>query len=315
MLISRKLNLNMVAVIFLFSMKPCEAALTPFTDLLIWEISEQTSSIWSNITTTPASNVYDYRIQNTDFDWQPGLRVGFLYEPEQKYWDSRLYWTYFSTDRKYKLPAYGQIISPGFFSSFLSLDTFFGVDFDWRIAINMLDYNISHEFPVTDGMSLRPSIGVKAGTIHQHIHVDWDADVYGATEKVKNNFSGIGPTFGMDLKWNFFRNFLLIGNLSGAFMWGNWKVSDMYNRPGALLGIITPTTITTDLNDAKLGTIMFNYFLGLEWFYRGRSDLSLQLGYEMQFWPNQVRLTMFQQLPTHGDLTLQGATCRIHINL
>ena len=98
-------------------------------------------------------------------------------------------------------------------------------------------------------------------------------------------------------------------------MWGNWKVSDMYNRPGALLGIITPTTITTDLNDAKLGTLMFNYFLGLEWFYRGRSDLSLQLGYEMQFWPNQVRLTMFQQLPTHGDLTLQGATCRIHINL
>lgn len=315
MLISKKLMLKALAAILTFSTLSCKAGVIPFADLLIWKISEQTSSIWASISTLPASNVHDDHVKNINFNWKPGVRAGFLYEPQQCYFDSRFYWTYFANDKRYLFPVENQLISPGFFSSFLSLNTFFGANLEWRIAMNMFDYNISHMFAVSDSITIRPSLGLKGGTIRQHIRVNWDADIYEATEKVKNNFSGVGPTFGVDLKCKMLRNISLVGQFSSAFMWGNWKVVDTYNRPGALDGIITPTTITTDLSNAQLGTLMLNYFLGFEWVHQGQSEIGLQLGYEMQFWPNQLRLTMFQQLPIHGDLTLQGATCRIYINL
>lgn len=299
----------------IFAPFTCEAALSSFFDLLLWDLSEETTSVWSTITTTPSTTVHDYQVQNVNFDWKPGFRGGLLYGSDTCFWDSKLYWTYYSTDKKYQIPAYGNIISPEFFSGFLSLDPFFGANIDWRVMFNMIDYNLSHAFSPIDDITLRPAIGIRIGTIHQNIHAYWDADVFNATEKVKNNFSGLGPTFGLDGRWNIYNHFALIGNFSTAFMWGNWKVSDIYNRPGALLGLIAPTTITTTLNNSTLGTLTFEFLLGLEWIYRGHSDLTIQLGYEMQFWPNQLRLTTFQQLPTHGDLTLQGAMCRIYIDL
>ena len=153
----------------LLSSTICEASLSPFLDLLIWDLSEEPASMWGNITTTPSSNVFNYQVENMNFGFKPGLRGGFLYQPHQCLFDSRLYWTYYASDKKRQFPLDAQIINPGSFSSFLSTDsslnTYFGANFDWRLMLNMLDYDISHEFPVSPCLSLRPSIGLKAGII------------------------------------------------------------------------------------------------------------------------------------------------------
>lgn len=284
-------------------------------DLLVWDASEETASIWSSITSNPAPNTTNSAPQYTDFKLKPGFRAGFLFHPHSCFWDSKIYWTYFSTEKGYNYPPASDLMTSQFFSGFLGEVPFLGVDFNWRLAMNMLDYTASHAFKLTEALTFCPSIGLKGGTIRQNIHAQWTAIVYGATENVKNNFVGIGPTLGLNLRWKFFENLTLVGDLLTAWMWGNWKGKDVYIRPGTLLELITPTTITSYMNNSKLGTIMFNYFMGFEWVYRGRSDLTFKLGYEMQLWTNQLRLLSFQQLPLHGDLTLQGATCRIHIDL
>lgn len=299
----------------LLSLNAYATEVSPFIDLLIWDASEQTEGIWSSITTSPSVNTINASPQFVEFKWEPGLRGGFLFHSDPCFWDSKIYWTYFSTSKGYNFPPVGQTLTSQFFSGFLSLDVFFGADLNWDLAMNMLDYTASHAFKLSDNLIFRPAIGVKAGTIRQNIHVTWDAVIYEATETVKNNFAGVGPTLGLDLQWELFENFVLVGDLSAAWMWGNWKGRDVYNRPGAALGLISPATITSYLNNSKLGTMMFNYFLGLEWVYEGRSTLTFKLGYEMQLWANQLRLISFQQLPLHGDLTLQGATCRIYIDL
>lgn len=291
------------------------AEVSSFVDLLVWDASEETESIWSTITTTPSPGTTISAPQYANFNWKPGLRLGFLFHPHSCFWDSKIYWTYFSTEKGYNYPSGSDIVNTQFFSGFLSATPFLGADFNWRLAMNMLDYTASHAFKLTEGLTFRPSIGLKGGTIRQNIHAEWNAIVYGATEKVKNNFAGVGPTLGLDLRWELFENFVLVGDLSTAWTWGNWKGKDLYIRPGALLGLITPTTITTYMNNSKLGTMVFNYFMGLEWIYAGKSNLTFKLGYEMQLWTNQLRAISFQQLPLHGDLTLQGATCRIHIDL
>ena len=58
---------------------------------------------------------------------------------------------------------------------------------------------------------------------------------------------------------------------------------------------------------------MLRSFLGLEWAHEGDITIAARAGYELQWWANQQRLPMFQQLPMHGDLTLEGLTCGVSI--
>lgn len=285
-----------------------------FADLLYWKASQQTSSTFAT-TVKDSGKVLDLEATNIDFGWKPGFRGGFLYNLDCDCWDTGLSWTYFPAKTSTQFFTPDQIVIPEFFSGFLSNNFFFGAKVDWKLALNMIDVEVGRTIDIDDSFAIRPSIGLKGGTIHQTIDCQWNAGFYTATEKVKNNFSGVGPSLGVDIKWNIISHLNLIGDFSTAFLWGNWKISDTYSRPSALFGLVTPTTITTSLNNSKLGTVMYKYRLGFEWIFEGRFPLTLQVGYEMQFWPNQLRMPTFQQLPVHGDLTLQGGTCQIRIDL
>lgn len=291
------------------------AKVTPSIDILVWHPSQETSSFWASIVTDPTANEIVYTPPNNQFNWDPGFRVGLLYSPASNFWDLRLYWTYFSTEKDNNVALGAQIIAPEFFSGFLSKDLFFGANVNWQLIMHTFDLKMSHTFNVGRSFTLCPMVGVKAGTIHQKVNAKWDAAIYESTENVKHHFRGIGPSFGLETLWEFYPQFSIIGNFSTALMWGKWEIADTYQRPSALFGVITPTTITTSMNDPSLGTAMFEYFLGIQWRLEKVNNFTLQLGFETQFWANQLRITTFQILPLHGDLTLQGGTCRFQIDL
>lgn len=283
--------------------------ITPFAELLYWQASEDPESSWASVI-----NAQEFNPQNTSFNWSPGFRGGLSFEPHS-YFETSLYWTYYSTKTTDNIPFGPYLITPEFFSGFLSENVFFGADSDWKLTMNMVDLAISHEFKVTQDFSLTPALGLKGGTLNQNIDVLWEADIYNATEKVSHDFWGIGPTFGLTGTWNISKEFRFVGNFSAAFLWGQWNVTDVYTRPYVPFSL-TPeaTEITTELDDSALGTVMLTYFVGLEWVPSSFSQVTFQLGYEMEFWPNQLRLPTFQELPTHGDLTLQGGTCGVSID-
>lgn len=302
--------------IFLIGLYACNASaegFAPFADFLVWHASQETSSTWVSVVSIPNNKTIDFNAANVDFGWNVGFRGGFIYEANQNYWDSQVYWTYFRTKTNNNIALAEQLLIPEFFSGFLSLNKFFAADLNWKLVMNMFDYDLSHEFNVSKDLTLRPAIGLKLGTINQSINCAWNALAYQSSENLTNNFFGIGPTLGISTKFNLYKNFSMVGDFSTAFMWGNWNIKDVYTRPASLFS--TQTTITTSLSKSLLGTLMCKYCLGLEWIHQGRSNLSLLIGYEMQFWANQLRLPTFQQLPLHGDLTLQGGTCRICIEL
>ena len=95
----------------------------------------------------------------------------------------------------------------------------------------------------------------------RNLHLSTDG---GQTFNVTNNFTGVGPSFGLNAKWNAFKNFNLIGDVSTALMYGRWNESDIYNRPAAVFGVIPAATIFTSMNQSKLGTLMMDYYLGLQ---------------------------------------------------
>lgn len=286
------------------------ATVLPFAEFLYWHASEQPASTWASVSTFTLD---EYKAENNNFGWSPGVRLGVSYEPDALF-DTTLYWTYFSTQSKDTIPLGPHLVIPQFFSGFLSGNLFFGASSQWDMTMNMVDLQISHPFVIARNLVLSPAIGLKGGVINQTIDTRWEADIYTANENVTHDYGGVGPSFGVSGIWNMTQTFRFMGSFSAAFMWGNWDVKDVYTRPYVPLSL-TPdaTEITTELEEAALGAAMLSYFLGLEWSPEVFSRATFVLGYEMQYWPNQLRLTTFQELPTHGDLTLQGGTCGITI--
>lgn len=284
-------------------------SISPFADFLMWHASEQPASTWANVISST-----EFDPQNNEFGWSPGVRMGLTYEPTS-FFDTRLYWTYFSTDSSNTIPFGPDIIAPGFFSGYVSGNFFFGATSDWTLTMNMVDLEASHDFNIKHNIILTPSIGIMGGTINQNIDTIWNADIYDATEKMSSEFWGVGPSFGISGRWNMTQELSFLADFKTALMWGRWDISDVYTRPYVPLSL-TPeaTQITTSLDDSALGTLMLKYFLGLQWGPKALSHVTFQLGYEMQFWSNQLRLLAFQELPTHGDLTLEGGTCGFIIN-
>jgi hypothetical protein len=286
-----------------------------FADYLNWHASEETGSSWASDITSPRVGAVTFTPENINFNVGPGVRAGVSYEPTSAFWDTRLYWTHYGTKASSDVSRSAQILVPEFFSGFLSDNFFFSGSVNWKIVMNTIDLDISHQFQLAETLALRPLIGIKGATINQTIHSNWDAVIYTSTERVTNDFAGLGPTFGLAATWNIIDSLNLVGSFTAAYMWGNWKMNDVYNRPNALAGLITATTITTNMNNAKLGTMMFDYFVGLELLHPKKSNVSLTVGYEIQSWSNQLRMTAFQILPIRSDLTFQGVTCRLKIKL
>ncbi len=291
-----------------------------FEDLIYWKASQETTSPWAFMQTTNNPPGAVYTEPNVYFNWSPGLRVGVLYEPSS-YFDLKLYWTYFSTKAHESIFApSGQFFVPEFFNGFTTLNLFNAAQLDWRLIMNMVDVEVGHRFNPLDSLAIRPFIGVKGGTINQTVHSAWEANfdntpLYSANENLKNNFLGFGPSFGINGSFSLSKNLNIRSDLSTALLWGRWNIEDIYVRPEAFLGLIPQTTITSNRRNSKLGTFMARYFLGLDWTFQAKATVTFKAGYEMQFWSNQLRLPMFQALPVHGDLTLQGATCGIFITV
>jgi hypothetical protein len=318
------MNFRQVLVFIIFSfINVCAWASgqwSVFEDLLYWRASQETTSPWAYQQTTNSPPGAAYTEPNVYFNWQPGVRVGALYEPSG-YFDAKLYWTYYSSKARESITApAGQFFLPEFFNGFTALDLFNAAQLDWKLIMNMVDFEVGHRFAPTDSLTVRPFLGIKGGTINQSIHSAWQANfdgvnIYSAREDLSNNFFGVGPSFGVDGVFAINKQLAIRSDLSAALMWGRWNVKDTFHRPRALLGLIPETTITSDRKNSKLGTFMANYFLGLDWTVNTKGTVVVKAGYEMQFWSNQLRLPLFQALPVHGDLTLQGATCGIFIKV
>lgn len=281
----------------------------PFVDLLIWRAAE-TNGSWGTTISFPG-NAIDVVQSSPNFPTQTGIRGGILYSPNDHYIDTKLYYTYYSTQSNNSISLGPQIVSSLFFSGsyFISGDLYFAGSANWGLTMNMVDFEISHAFHPADSLTLTPKIGLKGATIDQSIHLNWNAIFYQSTETLNNDFTGVGPSYGLNANWNFYKELSLVGDISSALMYGSWRDNDTYTRP--ISSVTTATTITSSSATQKLGTLMMDSYLGLEWHHRGKSDVAVKLGYEMQYWPNQLRLVAVQQLPTFGDLTFQGISCNL----
>lgn len=281
-----------------------------FANALYWYTSETVD--WAHILTSSPNFVHD-DYKTISFDWEPGFRVGVGYNMLHDRWDTQIAYTWFlarATDQ-----GSGPITS-GFLAARLSgLEPFQTGKIHFNLHYNMFDWDLGRGFFVSQFLSLRPYIGAKAGWIDQRIQVKWTTPnfaglggLYTATESVKNYFRGGGPRGGVNGKW-ILRDmnghvFSLISNISGAFMWGQWKLRDEF-----IDIFFTKTSIP--MANRNFGAFMLQALMGLGWdfnFDKNRSHFSLKAGYEIQDWLNHFQVFTNDSGTDNLDLILQGLT-------
>lgn len=286
---------------------------TPFCDMLYWHASEETSAVWANTISGTS-----FATEDMQFEWNPGFRVGFGHQSDEDSWDVKFYWTYFRAPQE--TTASAGIVMPQFFSGLVAGDAsrFNWGAIDWRLTYNTIDLEVGRKFAVGESAWIRPSMGIKTAIIQQEVRLDLANASSGlsAEEDVANDFWGVGPSFGVSGAWNLprCRNLSLVGSFSADFLFGQWNVNDAYARTdNQAIGGGVYGAFVTSMKDASLGVPVLRYFLGLEWTRQGNTTLTARVGYELQWWANQQRMTTFQQLPMHGDLTLEGLTCGLSV--
>jgi hypothetical protein len=299
-----------------------------FSDLLVWTAREAGADCWAEVITSNASTSLN-ELHQVHFEWNPGFRVGIVYKMKRDEWNTQAYYTRFNTKGKDCISSSPGTVHSTFLGNFyidnasgagLSGPAYQKASIDWTIHFNMFDWDLGRNFWISKSLVLRPFLGIKGGWINQFIHSKWqNPNLTGAkfynigTENLKNNFWGIGPEAGINTKWNLFCNqtqFYLFGDIFGALMWGHWSFYDVFQND-------LEQQVFIDLQKINSGSSMLRTFMGFGWdapFSQNRYRFSTKLGYEMQFWLDQLQFYSFTGGRLVNTLTLQGGTLEFCID-
>lgn len=280
-----------------------------FVDFLYWYTSEAID--WA-FTVPTVQNPELTTYKTVSFDWAPGFRVGLGYNMFHDQWDTQASYTWFQS--KATDHVSGNVDSAFFAARISFVQPFDSGKVRLDLHYNMFDWDLGRRFLVSQYLSIRPLIGIKAGWINQTIRTTWEKrnvpliGLLTASEDLKNNFRGGGPKGGVHGKWIFGcadrHQFSLVGDFEAAYMWGHWTIRDEFTD-------ILNTQTFTKVSDRNFGSLVFLGVMGLGWdfnFDRKRSHYSLKVCYEIQDWLNQVQLFTNTSGGQNNDLILQGLT-------
>ncbi|MAZ39996.1 MAG: hypothetical protein CMF49_07725 [Legionellales bacterium] len=291
-----------------------------FANLLYWNVSEAGADNW--VQDIGSAGVHQSTtVYGVPFDSDMGLRIGAGFNNASG-WDASLYYTGYHTDAT---DAQTGNLASAYLGNFWVNNTngasfgpsYQSADMNWDINLDSLDLAFGHEFIVKNIMSMHPFFGLKLASINQDIKTNWYNPINTnnftqGTEKITNDFNGIGPSVGIDLSFKLLSKthyaLSILGSFSGALMYGHWDLKDVYNNN-------QPVTKTIDNTDMTNVAPMIDGFLGLQWTgYSTKINTTVRIGYEEQIWYDQLRFYSYNMGRLHDELTLQGGTIDVNFN-
>ncbi len=274
-------------------------AFNVFVDVLYWKASESIDWAYDNSLTTPNQTV---TYESGDFGYKPGFRVGIAYEKD---WETGIIYTHYSSRTSDR--ASGNLKS-GFIGGTIGLppgDPFYDTgQFKMKIDYNMIDWYVGKRFTITPDFTMRPTIGLQGGWIDQAITADFQGQ-YDTTEKIDNNFWGVGPKFGVDGSLEILKRSKyavgLLAEFSTAYLVGHWQLKDVYHDS-------SPRTVKVKLSNRNFGALAIQARMGVA---VSNDNFAMSLSYEIMDWFDQLQIFDDATGGHNNDLILQGITLRL----
>ncbi len=291
-----------------------------FADALLWTVREGLDENWAQIITPIDSswtNLGTATLVDAPFDWKAGFRVGMGTQRSDGF-DTTLYYTNFSTSAANQ--ASGQVYS-AFMGNFYVGNTdgadygpyYRHGDIHWDFHFHSIDFEISRKWTIGTNLELQPFLGLKTAIIKQSIKTHWrdpidtSSHTYAftsATENLDQDFWGIGPSLGatitMPLCSRQKYHLKLFGSPSGAIMFGHWTFAERYENDAQ-------TSVTIDMSPITSAATMLRGVIGFEWEqFFCRATSTVRLGYEAQYWLNQMQFYSYNMGRLNNLTSLQG---------
>lgn len=187
----------------------------------------------------------------------------------------------------------------------------------WKLRVNEYALDFDYLVKCDCQVSIRPYVGVFGATIDQKQNTFYANLTNGGTSAFtidgtvhrKNDFWGVGPHFGVGVRWGFLNCFSLIGDVSGAWLFGKFKNRSTFDVPLFIAG-----EFPNFHSNTWRGRPMTSASIGLEWANQFCDSYAATLGvsYEFQYWWQQWRSAsnlldnVISASGRWGDLCLQG---------
>ncbi|HEY5236256.1 MAG TPA: Lpg1974 family pore-forming outer membrane protein, partial [Rhabdochlamydiaceae bacterium] len=213
-----------------------------------------------------------------------------------------------------------------------------------KLNFGTLDFSVGREFFLTKKFAIHPLIGLRGFGMSQNYRARYLSTFTGTAGvpptttvntffKAKNRTYGVGPRAGIDLKFYMNESWAFLGGLSGALLWGNYRVHQKFQGQESNGTAFVPSVIKTTEKNTSLRTNLDAYFgLGYDvWFNCDNNRFYIAFLFEASEWfaMNQFN-DNFSTTPAagtgsaanitiaglrrHGDLGFIGGTLHLQID-
>ena len=275
--------------------------------------------------------------QDQNFQFKPGFRARLGYDMDYDDWDVCLSYLWHYTHVKSSVngeyvdgngSVTGTLTLLPINAGSLSFVAYERGKSRWQNQLNTWDLDLGRHFYVGKHLTLHPVIGLKGALIRQHLQVflyradltegggqgGFDIGWENMQGHFKSRFWGIGPKMGAEGTWQLGEGFSIVGGFNCAAVYGQFKTK------GSLVAINTAERVGAD--SERVGTNngghvtdtfyrlrpMAHLSIGLEWshLFWNWMNFSMHLGWEGQYFWQQMEFLNFKDLSPDGDLSLTG---------
>ena len=281
------------------------SALEFFVEGLEWRATETNNWAYINSETLPHQTI---NYKTIDFNYSPGFRIGVSYVTT---WDALFSYTRFYTTANNSATG---LIRPSFVGSVTAqqtpVDLYTSGQVSPTINYNIFDIDFGKRFYPAEVWMWHPMAGIMGGWINQTIQASYQGSpiltgihagaTTSTTEKITNNFIGIGPKAGVDTSITLFNYHdyqpKLVAVFAASYLVGNWVIRDVTN-------VIPKRILTVSGSSQSMGALTLQGSIGLALDYK---KFAVKVAYELSDWFNQNQFFDNDTGTHNNDLILQG---------
>lgn len=272
---------------------------------------------------------------NSDWDWNPGMRFGFGFYLDHDAWNIDFNWTWLNiTDYKHgNASTNGSVLIPLWTlgsANTAGAPSLFGTTASavWKTHYNTIDLSIGKPYYVSRYFILDPNFGLRGGWIDQHFSVDYGG--FGDARTIHhgdNKFWGVGLRAGMNSEWIVGKGWCLFANVSACMMASKFEVHQNMVAPTGTTSVSPegPDGFDTDY-DFYQNVPNMEMAIGIAWskyFDRNKYRINLKAAYEFIEWWDQFNMRRFfsgnpgyaNDVVSRGNLTLNGFSLKAQIDI